>query len=417
MSDTKSLLKHGTILLVLGNLGNISNTLFNSFIAHNLTPSDLGTFSKLKALMSILGVATAAIQLTTAQQVSASLALNQVGNISSLFWYSLKRTLLAGILVTSVFIITIPFLASYQHVYTFLYYYIIALTLFLSFIYPIFLGTLQGIQNIFGYGFNGFLGSIGRLIIGVLLVLLGFRVVGALIAFPGQFIISILYGLFLLRNVVRVSTEHPTKSVAKDFEGLYQHIFPTTLALWLFSVLSQLDMIIVGHYFLEKDVGLYASVALVGQAFLFIPATFTQVMLPKISGEHAAQRETKHILDKTILYGFVLCMIGIIICVSFPEIILRLLSGKQYLSVTPLVRWFPIAITPLALSNIFLNYQLARLKIKFILSFVIVTILHATLLLLFHANFYQVLMVIGFSGSLIFSWNYYIVRKEVSSES
>ncbi len=375
-----------------------------------LSKAQYGTLYTLIALMNVLGVASTAIQMVTAQKISASLIHGEIIESRKIFRFILARTILSGMAICIIYTLLIPFLQIYLQINSSILFYIVGATLFLSFIYPVVIGTLQGVQNFIGFGLNGIISSFGRLVIGISLVFLAYGEIGALLSFPGFFIISIILGLFMLKDIVEKKEVDLTDIKTKNIFG---HIISTIAALLLYSIICNFDTFIVKHYFSKSDTGLYSAVSLFGKAFLFIPVAFTQVMFPKVSGEHVAERNTKHLLDKTVLYGLLMCLLGSVICFTMPEFILGVVGKQKYIEGVALLKYFPLAITPLALSNIFLNYQLARLKIKFILSFLIVTVLHMVLLLIFHNTFYQIIFVIGFSGSLIFIWNYYMAIKEV----
>ena len=417
LSQSKNLLKHGSFLFIAGLVGNISNYFYHFYMTRHLSVADYGILYSLIALMNILGVASGAIQLVIAQQISSEIAKGQINHARKLFWYTFRWTLMAGIVLAGGYIACIPIMKDFMQINTSSYFLLIAIPFLLSFSYPVLIGTLQGVQNFWGLGINGLCGSLGRLLLGIGLVMTGMGVTGALFAFPGSMLICIFLGFLMLWQLLFVSKDNNEDEYVLKLKSVFGHILPTIFALWLYQMLCQIDTLIVKHYFTEQEAGLYSAVSLVGKAFLYIPTAFTMVMVPQVSGNHAINRDTSHLLNRTILYGFILCLGGILVCAVFPKIILHLVSGDKYLSVYYLLQYFPIAITPMALAGVFVNYQLARLKVRFIISFLIMTIIHALLLVFFHANFTQVLWVIFASGSLIFLWNYYIVFKEVRTTS
>ncbi len=412
MSTDKSLLKHGSFLFIVGLVSNISNYFFHFYMTRKLSIPDYGTLYSLIALLNILGVGSGAIQLITAQQISSALARGETQRAKALFWFVFRWTFGAGLVLSLFYAAAIPFLKGYLQLESSHYLILLMAPFLLSFLYPVLAGTLQGIQNFEGLGFNGLSVSLGRFLSGVLLVMVGMGLNGALISFPISYLTGIILGFVMIDRGLWSSNPSAEDEKALSIKNVFGHIGPTFLALGLYQIICQIDTILVKHYFSPVDAGLYSSVSLVGKAFLYIPMAFTQVMVPKVSGEYAANRDTRHLLNKTILYGFALCFAGILVCVVFPQLILRLVSGNKYLSVAKLLQFFPIAITPLALSGIFLNYHLARLKIRFIISFLVITILYVILLTLFHATFTQVLWMVFICGTLLFVWNYYLIQTE-----
>jgi uncharacterized membrane protein len=65
------------------------------------------------------------------------------------------------------------------------------------------------------------------------------------------------------------------------------------------------------------------------------------------------------------------------------------------------LRVFGIAMSPFALINILIYYNLACHKIKFLYFLLGGVFLQVTLLIIFHASFSQVILILGLSGLLI----------------
>ena len=96
---------------------------------------------------------------------------------------------------------------------------------------------------------------------------------------------------------------------------------------------------------------------------------------------------------------------GILICFILPDFIILTIFGREYLPISPLLRIFPIAITPLVLSNTLIHYNLARHSTGFLYSLVLGAGLYVVMLSLFHNSLGQIILVLGGVGYLVFIMN------------
>jgi len=407
LKEDKTLLKHGSFLFILSLSANFTNYFYHVFMTRQLGPDKYGILCSLIAILNILGVAPGAIQLVCAQRISACLLENNIEKAKKIYIFAFKWTFAIGLSATIIYLLVTPFLKGYLKINQISYLLLIGIPFLLSFIYPVITGGLQGTKQFMGLGLNSFSLSITRLIFGVGLVWGGWSVLGGLLSFPVSILFAILYGLYLMRPFLK--NDNSCTSYKIKFTDVFGHILPTIAGLALFQLLTQMDLLIVKRYFPDHQTGLYSAVSTLGKAFLTIPTAFTLVMVPDVSGKDV---NAKKILDKALLYGFSLCLVGISFCILFNGLILRVFSGPKYTSISYLLQLFPIAITPLALCAILLNFQLARLKIKFIFLFTVVTILQWFLLERFHQSFTQILAILLSCGMILFILNYILITYE-----
>ena len=124
-------------------------------------------------------------------------------------------------------------------------------------------------------------------------------------------------------------------------------------------IINNSDILLVKHYFNAVDAGLYASLALIGRVVYFIAWMFVMLLLPTVIQLKKEGKPTVPILLKYVGYIAVIATIIILICLFFPNQIIFLLFGNDYISIAPLLWKYALATGIFAVSNIFAYYYLS----------------------------------------------------------
>lgn len=128
-------------------------------------------------------------------------------------------------------------------------------------------------------------------------------------------------------------------------------------------------------------------------------------MFPQVSELHEQNKNPYLTLKKSLLICSLLFGLAILIFIIFPQFFIRAVFGKKYLAVSPLLRIFSIAVIPLALTNVLINYRLARRDVNFAYYLILGVIFYIAMLVLFHNSLLQVVVIVGITGSLVFALN------------
>ena len=276
---------------------------------------------------------------------------------------------------------------------------ILGFTLLLSLIATVFSGALQGLQRFSQYGVYTFLAAGLKLLLGILLVSLGLRVNGALGGVFLAGIISLFVAASFLKPIFlwRKEIDYEVSS-----SGVYRYLRPVALALFCFTLLTYVDIVMVKRFFIPLDAGYYATASVVGKVFFLIPASLARAVFPKVSEKHTLKRDPYALLWKGLALSLLICALGILACFFLPRFITLTLFGGKYLPIIPLIRVFGAAITPFSLTFILLNFSLARERTNFIPLLALGALLEMILLSLFHNTLLQILSILGIVGSLMF---------------
>lgn len=389
------LLKHSSILFLSSIIAGFLNYLFQLYVGRMLGPSDYGIYSSLVALLYLMSVPSSTIQTSVAKLVSDYSADHE--KIKYLLKYVFRKLTLLAVLVSTIFMFLSIYLSDFLNLNSNTYFIILTSLLFISFLSPVLMGALQGMQMFMQMGLNNVAGTLFKLLSGIILVYYGFGVNGALFAlFIGSLLALIL--AFMPFRFLKESKEVNGNIRFFDYSMV---VLLTTIGL---TFITNGDMLIVKHYLSEKEAGFYAAAALLGKIILFATAPIAMVMFPKATVMKSKNQNAKGLLRNSLLItgGISFCFVAIFIL--FPEFIVKLLFGPEFLGISGLLVYFAAAIAFFSLANTFIFYDLATRKYRFLYVLGMVWVLEVVLISLYHdssltvVRILLVLMAILFAG-------------------
>jgi len=228
---------------------------------------------------------------------------------------------------------------------------------------------------------------ISRLLITLALILI-FDIQSSVIIALG-IVLSFGFGLFPFKF------KNISLSRSLKLEGKYSKQIKRFFILTAFYELTQIiinnsDILLVKHYFDAYEAGLYASLALIGRIVYFIAWMFVMLLLPAVVELQKEGKETATVLFKYV--GYIAVISGIIVtgCLLFPELIIKILFGEQYISMAPLLWKYAIATSMFAISNIFAYYYLSLDKNAAVIISGVFGVLQMLLVVFFHESLEQV---------------------------
>jgi O-antigen/teichoic acid export membrane protein len=391
MDKKDHLIKDSMIFFVASSTVNLANFIFHSIASRKLGPENYGVLVTLLAMIMIVTMPAVALQITIVKKVSVFKARNKPGNILHLFKKTLKWFSALGAAYLVGFVVAAPMIEKFFRVWDRGLIVILGFIAVISLLVIIVRGMLQGLQDFSGLGFNTILDAGLRLATLFIFTALGWGVRGALSTTLAAALIAFIAGIFMMSPIFKSKESHDEPIRKRDF---FAYALPVFFTMTGFSLLSYMDVFMVKHFFDEHNAGLYSATSMIGKAFLFFPSAVVVTLFPKVSESHELNRETRSLLYKSLLLTAGISAVGIIICFFFPELIIRVMFGEKFLNITGIVRIFGMAIMPLVLLNVVMNYSLAVHRYFFIYVMYAGIALYAAALWFFHYSFYQVVAIL-----------------------
>ena len=262
-----------------------------------------------------------------------------------------------------------------------------------------------------------------RLLIGLLLVALGWSAQGAVWGLTLSLVATWWVSNWALRNLRGTATA-ATAPVAQpelalsptQRQAILTFALPVLMAETSLILINNSDVLIVKRFFDSVSAGQYAALALIGRIVFFATWSVVITMFPLVAQRQQRGEPHRHLLWTGL--GMVLGVSVLIVATTalIPGPIVQILFGAEYLGITGLLWRYAMATALFALANVLINYRLALGNRAGTIFALVAGILQVVTLLFFHATLAQVVMIqiILMAGLLLllFTWELVEQRKE-----
>lgn len=382
-------IRHNLIFFVGSGLSSVINYLYYPILGRLLSVSLFGEVQALLSLFTEVAILFGGVSL-----VAANISANDHDpeRRNRLISELQKLTLGVMALITLIGLLSLPVLQRFFQLGS--GWPIVAVLITLLIGVPITFGQayLQGRQRFGESSIINIAGSTLKLVLSIALVLLGFKVMGAL----GGFVLSqLLLWLYVRGRASRAGLRWPAHERWRlvDLKVIKTELRYTGLVV-IVSLVSTLlysgDILVIKHYFSPSQAGAYAGIAVVGRIIFFLTGSIAGVMFPAIKRESSPSQNHRILaasIGLTILLGgFTLALFSLA-----PHFIINLLLGPRYLDLAFLLPKLSLVLFIISLTNLLFLYHLA-LRRRFIVFVAIAGgVLTFSLVLLDHATIPQVI--------------------------
>lgn len=389
-------MRQGVVMFVTSSVANFLAYLLHVFLSRMLGPAEYGVFASLLSVFVLLSVPAMIVRMVVAKYVSRFHAREEAGKIAAFLVAALKWISVGGILATLALILSSGYVAAYLQIPSAVPVIVIATMTLVGTLMSVATGALQGLQKFRALGANMVLAAGSRFILAVGLVALGLGASGALAS-------STLSGALAFGTaLVPLSYLFRQRDACLDVQtrDIFQYSAVVFLGLLCFTALTNVDLVVVKHYFDPVDTGHYSAASVLARIILFFPGGIGVVMFPKASSNFALNRDSTVVIRKTILAVAVLCGLLVAAYSLFPALLVSALFGEGYEASVPLIGIYGLAMSLFALINTLLLYYLSVQNIKFVWLLLVSTVVQILALNIFHDSLRQVIYVLVLVSTL-----------------
>ncbi len=369
MNDIKNKLK--TVLkheLITGSFYIFIGTTFSSFLAfllnvyfaRELTYAQYGILASLSSLIALLIIPSSSLSAVIVKYATVFYAKNETGKASEFYKKSIISLLLFSVIINIFTLLIFPLISDFLKIEDILL--ILLTTLSVSAFY---FATLNKsfIQSLLRFKLLGFIyivSGIGKLTSGVVLVMLGFNIYGAILSILIFSFIDYFITLIFIKNNINKKRE-PIEIGIKPF---VYYAGPTALSLFALSSFIATDVLLVKHFFSSVEAGLYGGLSLVGKVIFYFTGPIALAMFPLIVKKHAMNEKYNGLFILSLILVTSASLLITLIYFIFPDFIISLfLGGNEYLKMSQYLGMFGIFLTIYSINFIFVNFFLSIKKI------------------------------------------------------
>ena len=338
------------VLLAATVVSNGGNLVFNVLVSRLLGPERYG------ALGSVLGFLTVFTVLTTAAQLAVAQAV--AGRVRNTEGLSLRKPVLvaataglAGLTMTAAFS---PLLEGFLHLASPGLVILLGLVLLPTIAAAVPIGVMLGRQRFGIVGASLMAGTIGRILIGVLLVEVGLGTGGALAGSVGGQLLAYLVVLWPIRH------ELLSRSGAQELSTRVGVATLSVVALSGLSAFTAVDSILVRHYLAPAAAGHYVAAATAARIALFAPGAVALIAFPRFVALSPGDRAERRLLGEALIVTTLLSVGAAVGLMAVPHLVVTLFFGSSYGAAVPILRVLAVAGASLGVIGLLIYYHQAR---------------------------------------------------------
>ncbi len=369
------------LYLFIGNLILYLLSYFLQFyLGHTFNPEEFGLIGTLFTIIIVITLLIYSLQITITQYISKNKENKIINQI-------IKHSLIIGSFIGLIILIFSPIISTFLNIEKYLFFWIAIIILAVMQLVTL-RGILQGIGDYKRLSFSYILEGVFKLILGILFTVLGFKINGIMGALLATYFTSFLIIYFSLKK------ENETSRPIKEIYATLPYNFSSLLFLQL---LGSIDLILVRHFLTPLETGYYTAISTLGRVIPYLSLTIGLVLLSK-----SVNNPNKKVLIKSIFLLLIISIPIIIIFLIFPELVIKLSFGSEYLEASKYLGLFVITSTLYSLVIIMSYYYMGienKLSILITATFVLLQII---LISLFHSSILEIILIMLIITSTLF---------------
>ncbi len=355
---------------------------------------EYGDLYALITAITLLSVLTTSATLMVAKTSAGLTAAEHRPQLSAFVRWVMSRAAAVAVIVTVASLAGASFIARFLHVSNTSEVAAWAFVLGASVLVPALAGILQGVQDFAAFAYVTIVSGVGRAVLGIAAVLLGFGATGVLIANVAALAVAAGFaGTALRRDITGAGERYrPNAHFRWGSAGVIVATMCTT-------ALATLDVLLAKHFLSPYDAGIYSVDALCGKMLLFAAGFIPTLLVPKVAAALAAGRPGHHYLRDALTVTFLACFAGLVVFAIAPALVVRTLAGATYLAAAPNLLEYGLAMTFLAATNVVIAYQIAAHRFAFVAPLAVVVLLEIGSICLRHRDIHDILTILIVSNA------------------
>jgi O-antigen/teichoic acid export membrane protein len=355
---------------------------------------EYGDLYALITAITLLSILTTSATLMVAKTSAGLTAAEHRPQLAAFVRWVMTRAAVVAAIVTATSLLGAGFIAHFLHVSNRSEVAAWAFVLGASVLVPALAGILQGVQDFAAFAYVTVVGGVGRAVLGIAAVLLGFGATGVLVANVAALVVAAGFAGAALRHDIALEGARfrPNAHFRWGSAGVI-------VATMCSTALATLDVLLAKHFLSPYDAGIYSVVALCGKMLLFAAGFIPTLLVPKVAAALSAGRPGHHYLRDALVATFLACFVGLVAFAVAPALIVRTLAGGTYLAAAPSLLQYGIAMTFLAATNVVISYKIAAHRFGFVAALAVVVLLEIGSISLWHRDIHQILTILIISNA------------------
>jgi O-antigen/teichoic acid export membrane protein len=308
----------GSLILLIGSVFvSLANFGYNIGVARMLGPADFSHAAAAVTILMLVSAITLAFQLVCTKLVAKE---PTVEGKAAVYQRLRKRAWAIGISLGVFMVLASSVLTAYLRLSSSGIIVLLAVGLTIYVPLGVKRGGLQGTCRFKGLSWNMAAEAILKFVGAMVLIELGFGVLGAVAAISASVVLAYWLpdGASELRGPVVPAQPAPMGEARQAIVFFVGQV-----------IISNIDILMVKHFFRPEVAGLYAAIALVGRLLYFGAWSVISAMFP-VSAETKDEGGGQPLLALPLLMVTAMSVVFVLLLAAFPEVVFRSLFGAHF---------------------------------------------------------------------------------------
>ena len=383
----EGLARPAMIIFIGSVLGGFLSYLYQSYMGHSLGPDEYSELASLLSIFYLLFIPSTLIGTTVLFYVSKLKAQGKEGEIAWLMRKNLRLSLTVGAIMALGMLLLSPFLLDFLDLQEPLLGVMLAVSAFILMLGTPVSSTTQALQRFSRLASFDVLNNSLKLLLGVLFVTAGWSVAGA---FGAVLVGTLLASVWLYYGLKDYWAK---EGVPFETKGMAAYTIPVAISTISFMTITNVDNLLARGFLDPTDAGLYSACSMLGKIVLWMPLAISTVTFPRFSGASVKGESTTPLIRKSILITLAITGAITLFCFLFPDFVLLVAFGDQYLDAAPYLPVIILAFSLFGLATMLQRYGLATGKWAFVTIYAVFTVMGVGMILAFHETPMQIALV------------------------
>lgn len=358
---TGKLAKASGLMFIATVGGGLLGYVFQILMGRMLSVADYGLFIALIALLAVVSVPISTVSMLVSRRASEYRARQQPEKMAAMFWWVNGHVLWSALVMVLVVLPLLPYIKDYAHLESPVPIVALLLVAVAMLFLPLNIAFLQAQQNFLWIAFANVGIHAFKILFCVAFVFAGYKLLGALMG-----VLFATIALWVMTYVpLRCEVALPAKNLQPEKYFSLMSAVPVLVANLAFTVISQLDLLLVNHYYDAQKAGVYAAAAILGKAVMYLPGAIIVAMFPMVAENESHSKSSAHLFINAIVLTVGFSVLGALLYYLFAEEIMFLLYGQKYEGAAEVLKYYGFAMLPMSIIMVAEHFLIAKGRVIF----------------------------------------------------
>lgn len=359
-----------SFLIVATFITGVSNLGFSVYLGRVVTFEDLAKVSLVTSFLFFAGVPQISLFNTITNKIGFLEGKNQSSLAQGFLYTASKKALLVSIILSGLWLGLIPILMQYFNTSDIFPFLLFTPVWVFGTSFALIKGSLAGKIQLEKLGMLLIFEAVAKFAATLVLINFGYHSL-VYVGIPLSIVFSAIFAILISSTQLKIKI--PSSLKKKDLGFPYKFFLASSLSVLSPVAFLSLDVILANHYLGPVEAGKYALISTVGKIIFFVGSLSNQLVLPFVSRNEGANKNSEKLLGSIFIATFLITGIGFLFWGKFAYLTAPIVFGEKALAIISFLEPYTFTMMLFTLSQIFVSYHLAKKVYTFpIVSFLLV---------------------------------------------